>query len=63
MDHFGPGIDLLDIHTEGEGVVNFACYTEKDYKLSNDASVYCPVCRSRNSDIKSDMSYLHAQLF
>ncbi|KAI7911144.1 hypothetical protein M0657_005334 [Pyricularia oryzae] len=39
MDHFGPGIDLLDIHTEGEGVVNFACYTEKDYKLSNDATI------------------------
>ncbi|KAI6368308.1 hypothetical protein MCOR25_004714 [Pyricularia grisea] len=39
MDHFGPGIDLLDIHTEGEGVVNFACYTEKDFKLSNDATI------------------------
>ncbi|TLS31424.1 hypothetical protein PpBr36_03660 [Pyricularia pennisetigena] len=39
MDHFGPGIDLLDIHTEGEGVVNFACYTEKDYRLSNDAAI------------------------
>ncbi|KAI0468336.1 Rad9-domain-containing protein [Xylaria cf. heliscus] len=28
MDHFGPGIDYLDIHAEEE-VVNFTCFTEK----------------------------------
>ncbi|KAI0873330.1 Rad9-domain-containing protein [Hypoxylon argillaceum] len=27
MDHFGPGIDYLDIHGEDE-VVNFTCFTE-----------------------------------
>ncbi|KAI0400346.1 Rad9-domain-containing protein [Xylaria palmicola] len=28
MDHFGPGIEYLDIHGE-EDVVNFTCFTEK----------------------------------
>ncbi|GAW22750.1 hypothetical protein ANO14919_122930 [Xylariales sp. No.14919] len=28
MDHFGPGIDYLDIHAEDE-TVNFTCFTEK----------------------------------
>ncbi|KAK5627574.1 hypothetical protein RRF57_003289 [Xylaria bambusicola] len=28
MDHFGPGIDYLDIYAEDE-VVNFTCFTEK----------------------------------
>lgn len=28
MDHFGPGIDYLDIHAEDE-VVNFTCFTER----------------------------------
>ncbi|KAI0199885.1 Rad9-domain-containing protein [Astrocystis sublimbata] len=28
VDHFGPGIDYLDIHAE-EDVVNFTCFTEK----------------------------------
>ncbi|KAI1170158.1 Rad9-domain-containing protein [Nemania sp. FL0916] len=28
MDHFGPGIDYLDIHSDDE-VVNFTCFTEK----------------------------------
>ncbi|KAI0166187.1 Rad9-domain-containing protein [Xylariaceae sp. FL1272] len=28
MDHFGPGIDYLDIHA-GEEVMNFTCFTEK----------------------------------
>jgi cell cycle checkpoint control protein RAD9A len=28
MDHFGPGIDYLDIHS-GEQIVNFTCFTEK----------------------------------
>lgn len=30
MDHFGPGIELLDINTDDETrVVNFTCFTEK----------------------------------
>ena len=28
MDHFGPGIDFLDINTDGDHV-NFTCYSEK----------------------------------
>ncbi|KAI1435137.1 Rad9-domain-containing protein [Xylaria sp. CBS 124048] len=28
MDHFGPGIDYLDIHAEDD-IVNFTCFTEK----------------------------------
>lgn len=36
MDHFGPGIELLDINTDGEGVVNFTCFTEKAMNLNND---------------------------
>ncbi|KAL7626149.1 hypothetical protein AAE478_002919 [Parahypoxylon ruwenzoriense] len=29
MDHFGPGIEYLDIHSEDDDVVNFTCFTEK----------------------------------
>ncbi|KAK4456241.1 hypothetical protein QBC34DRAFT_287441 [Podospora aff. communis PSN243] len=30
MDHFGPGIELLDINTDDDArVVNFTCFTEK----------------------------------
>jgi cell cycle checkpoint control protein RAD9A len=29
MDHFGPGIEFLDIHAEEEQTVNFTCFTEK----------------------------------
>ncbi|KAH8673742.1 Rad9-domain-containing protein [Xylariales sp. PMI_506] len=29
MEHFGPGIEFLDIHTEDEQTVNFTCFTEK----------------------------------
>lgn len=36
MEHFGPGIDLLDINTDGESVVNFTCYTEKQVNISNE---------------------------
>ncbi|KAL2263730.1 hypothetical protein VTK26DRAFT_5374 [Humicola hyalothermophila] len=33
MDHFGPGIELLDINTNNEAkVVNFTCFTEKVQK-------------------------------
>ncbi|KXJ88801.1 Rad9-domain-containing protein [Microdochium bolleyi] len=29
MDHFGPGIEYLDIHPDADQVVNFTCFTEK----------------------------------
>ncbi|KAK8049944.1 Rad9-domain-containing protein [Apiospora phragmitis] len=29
MDHFGPGIEYLDIHSEDDSTVNFTCFTEK----------------------------------
>ncbi|KAI1878266.1 uncharacterized protein JN550_000448 [Neoarthrinium moseri] len=29
MDHFGPGIEFLDIHSEDDQTVNFTCFTEK----------------------------------
>ncbi len=31
MEHFGPRIELLDINADGGGVMNFACFTEKQY--------------------------------
>jgi len=35
MDHFGPGIELLDINTDDDTrVVNFTCFTEKLAKRS-----------------------------
>jgi len=36
MDHFGPGIELLDINTDGANVVNFTCFTEKAVNPSTD---------------------------
>jgi cell cycle checkpoint control protein RAD9A len=38
MDHFGPGIELLDINTDGENVVNFTCFTEKAVNPSTDGT-------------------------
>lgn len=35
MDHFGPGIELLDINTDGDNVVNFTCFTEKAINVNN----------------------------
>ncbi|KAM0820212.1 putative Rad9-domain-containing protein [Seiridium cardinale] len=29
MDHFGPGIEYLDIHADDDQIVNFTCFTEK----------------------------------
>ncbi|KAK7751291.1 hypothetical protein SLS62_006697 [Diatrype stigma] len=29
MDHFGPGIEYLDIHTDDDQFVNLTCFTEK----------------------------------
>jgi len=31
MEHFGPKIELLDINPDGDNVMNFACFTEKQY--------------------------------
>ena len=36
MEHFGPGIELLDVNTEDDGVVNFTCFTEKQINLNNE---------------------------
>ncbi|KUI65377.1 DNA repair protein rad9 [Cytospora mali] len=36
MEHFGPGIDLLDINTDGDSVVNFTCFTEKQVSINNE---------------------------
>ena len=36
MEHFGPGIELLDVNTEDDGVVNFTCFTEKQVNLNNE---------------------------
>ncbi|KAK4146152.1 uncharacterized protein C8A04DRAFT_35142 [Dichotomopilus funicola] len=47
MDHFGPGIELLDINTDEEArVVNFTCFTEKVQKrgaLNNEAVLKKPL--------------------
>lgn len=43
MEHFGPGIDLLDINTDGENVVNFTCFTEKQAGANNDAVLRKPL--------------------
>lgn len=29
MDHFGPGIEYLDIHSDDDQFVNLTCFTEK----------------------------------
>lgn len=36
MEHFGPGIDLLDINTDGDNVVNLTCFTEKQVSVNNE---------------------------
>jgi Rad9 len=43
MDHFGPGIDLLDINTDGDHV-NFTCYSEKS--VSEDGKQLQTNCRA-----------------
>ncbi|KAF4119730.1 cell cycle checkpoint control protein RAD9A [Geosmithia morbida] len=40
MDHFGPGIDFLDINTDGDHV-NFTCFSEKT--VSEDAVLKKPL--------------------
>ncbi len=51
MDHFGPGIELLDINTDEESrVVNFTCFTEKVQKrgaVSNEGSITARSPQSR----------------
>ncbi|KAJ9151850.1 DNA repair protein rad9 [Pleurostoma richardsiae] len=43
MDHFGPGIELLDINTEGENVVNFTCFNETPINLNNETVLKKPL--------------------
>ncbi|KAH8781483.1 Rad9-domain-containing protein [Diaporthe sp. PMI_573] len=43
MEHFGPGIDLLDINTDGDNVVNFTCFTEKQASVNNEAVLKKPL--------------------
>ncbi|KAJ4424122.1 hypothetical protein N0V82_001170 [Gnomoniopsis sp. IMI 355080] len=43
MEHFGRGIDLLDINTDGESVVNFTCFTEKQVSINNEAVLKKPL--------------------
>ncbi|KAL1871419.1 hypothetical protein Daus18300_004786 [Diaporthe australafricana] len=43
MEHFGPGIDLLDINTDGDNVVNFTCFTEKQVSVNNEAVLKKPL--------------------
>lgn len=43
MEHFGPGIDLLDINTDGDNVVNFTCFTEKQVNVNNEAVLKKPL--------------------
>ncbi|CAN8097306.1 unnamed protein product [Discula destructiva] len=43
MEHFGPGIDLLDINTDGEDVVNFTCFTEKQVSINNETVLKQPL--------------------
>lgn len=51
MEHFGPGIDLLDINTDGDNVVNFTCFTEKQVSINNEGE-FC-------MDLKSGFQSLH----
>lgn len=46
MEHFGPGIDLLDINTDGENVVNFTCFTEKQVSVNNEGEPPPPKFRN-----------------
>ncbi|PSR83754.1 Rad9-domain-containing protein [Coniella lustricola] len=46
MDHFGPGIDLLDINIDGDNVVNFTCFTEKQANINNEAFLKKPLYTS-----------------
>lgn len=44
MDHFGPGIEYLDIHADDDQTVNFTCYTEK--VSHGDGRSVCSIARS-----------------
>lgn len=45
MEHFGRGIELLDINTDGENVVNFTCFTEKQIGPENEGKQYFEALR------------------
>ena len=56
MDHFGPGIELLDINTDNDTrVVNFTCFTEKVQKrgaVNNEGTTPKPPCLSAEPPAK-----------
>lgn len=49
MDHFGPGIELLDINTDGDHV-NFTCFSEKT--VAEDGKVFSLI-QNLNTDMTS----------
>ncbi|KAI1306574.1 Rad9-domain-containing protein [Xylaria venustula] len=62
MDHFGPGIDYLDIHADEE-VVNFTCFTEKaangDEVLKKPLQTSIAVARDEFDNFNVDEDDLH----
>ncbi|KAI0103858.1 Rad9-domain-containing protein [Nemania sp. FL0031] len=62
MDHFGPGIDYLDIHAEDE-VVNFTCFTETaangDEVLKKPLQTSIAVARDEFDDFHVEEDSLH----
>ncbi|KAI3320392.1 Rad9-domain-containing protein [Xylariaceae sp. AK1471] len=62
MDHFGPGIDYLDIHSEGD-IVNFTCFTEKaassDEVLKKPLHTSIAIERDEFASFKVDEENLH----
>ncbi|KAI1758985.1 Rad9-domain-containing protein [Hypoxylon sp. FL1150] len=63
MDHFGPGIEYLDIHTEDEETVNLTCFTEKvkngDEVLKKPLHTSIAVERDEFEDFAVDEDKLH----
>jgi cell cycle checkpoint control protein RAD9A len=41
MDHFGPGVEFLDINTNGN-LVNFTCFSEKKVAPDGMYALRCP---------------------
>ncbi|KAI1188328.1 Rad9-domain-containing protein [Nemania serpens] len=62
MDHFGPGIDYLDIHAEEE-VVNFTCFTERaangDEVLKKPLQTSVAVARDEFGSFHVEEDHLH----
>ncbi|GAP88848.1 putative DNA repair protein rad9 [Rosellinia necatrix] len=62
MDHFGPGIDYLDIHAD-EDIVNFTCFTEKaangDEVLKKPLQTSVAVARDEFNNFEVEEDNLH----